>query len=182
MTKTHFDDIASLYTEKVWKDSAALNEMAPPFEPGESPGSPVNTSDPSDFKAFTQPQYKGATRGISERDDFQNILQGIIKRIGKVLLDEIEAGGGRVEDSRQEMNERAGRAIMKWITIGSTGKPLFQGSHAKHLGRNVVDALVKAGHLKEVDSARGRHKSGGGGGVGSKSQFSGDVSFGDAPI
>mgnify|MGYP003419722697 CR=1 FL=1 len=31
MKRSQFDDIASLYTEKVWKE-APLNEMAPPFE------------------------------------------------------------------------------------------------------------------------------------------------------
>lgn len=178
MKRSQFDDIASLYTEKVWKE-APLNEMAPPFEAGGSPGE-FSTSNRDDFKAFTQPQYKSATRGIAESPEFEQILKGIISSIGKALLSEIKGAGGRLPDSRQEMNERAGRAITSLIVSKGTQKPIFQGSHAKHLGRNVVDALIKAGHLKEVDSARGRHKSGGSAGKAPPSAA--NISFGDADL
>ena len=176
MKRSQFDDIASLYTEKVWKE-APLNEMAPPFEAGGSPGE-FSTSNRDDFKAFTQPQYKSATRGIADSPEFEMILKNIIRTVGKAILKEIEGSGGRVPDSRQEMNERAGAAIQRLILAG--GKPLFQGSHSKHLGRNVVDALIKAGHLKEVDSARGRHKSGGSAGKAPPSAA--NISFGDEDL
>lgn len=170
----YFNEIANLYTEGVLKSEKVLSESMPPFEMGDSPGGDIPPYQSDDYKAFTQPQYKSATRGLFTGADPAaegTLVKRIVEVVGKDIVAAIEGAGGRVADNRQEMNKRAGLIIMKRIL--ANGKPLFQGSHAQHLGRNVVEALIRAGRLKEIREGGGR------GGRSSSGVSPESISFGD---
>ena len=132
-----------------------LNEMMP-FVSGEGgfggdADDKYETGNADKFKAFGS-KYSGAG-GVSDREDFSEILQSIINSVGKDILAAIADEDGRIEDNKREAGKRAGEILFQ----KSGG--VFGKTHSQHLGRNVVDALLRADIIREVDSARG--KSGG---------------------
>lgn len=143
---TDIELISEAYRTKI------LNEAPPPFADGdESFGSSAEkkygVEDPdNNFKAFTK--YPSATKDIQNREDLPDVLKVIVNQIGKQIVQTIADEGGRIEDSKQEAGIRAGELIFQKY-------PFFRKSHTKHLGRNVIDALLRAGLIKEVDRGTG---------------------------
>ena len=87
---------------------------------------------------------------------FAEIMSNITDVVGAHLLQAIEDENGEIPDSKQEVAKRAAE-VVKNIKIGD--RPLFTPSHTVHIVRNIVDALVRSGTIKELP----RTRSGGGG-------------------
>lgn len=135
---------------------SVLNENVPPFELGGSYENPdpskYETGERGKFKAFQSEKYPKQTRGFSENPDYERLLTAIISRVGKEIVAAITDAEGRIEDTKQEAGQRAGEIINRTILV--KGQPLFQASHAQHLGRNIIDALERAGVIKELPRTR----------------------------
>jgi len=142
-----------------------LNEAVPPFELGSNYESPDESKYKAErgqanpkglFKAFNPETYKhdkGVVK-LASSSNFGVLLTAIINKVGKDIVAAISDEGGRIEDSKQEAAERAGAIIQKRIIDRATGSPMFSNSQSKHLGRNVVDALERAGVIKELTRTR----------------------------
>lgn len=149
--KTDLNIIAERYTSQV------LNEMMP-FAAGEHYGEPQKSEyklgDPDEWKAATK--YPKMTGDLGSNPEFEKIMSTITDAVGAHLLQAIEDENGEIPDSKQEVAKRASE-VVKNIKIGD--RPLFTPSHTVHIARNIVDALVRSGTIKELPRAR----SGGGG-------------------
>lgn len=144
--KTDFTVIAERYQQEI------LNEEMP-FQAGEYSSDPqrdeYKLDDPSEHKATHK--YPKMTSDIGSNPAFAEIMTTIIDTVGEQLLDAIEAEGGTIPDSKQESAQRVA-AILSTIKVGE--RPLFVRSHAVHVARNVVDALVRSGTIKELPRTR----------------------------
>ena len=144
--KTDLNIIAERYASQV------LNEMMP-FAAGEHFGDPkkdeYRTGDPEEWKAATK--YPKMTGDLGNNPEFEQIMSTITDAVGAHLLQAIEDENGEIPDSKQEVAKRASEVI-KNIKIG--GRPLFTPSHTVHIARNIVDALVRAGTIKELPRTR----------------------------
>lgn len=137
--------------------SQVLNEMMP-FAAGEHYGEPqkgeYKLDDPEEWKAATK--YPKMTGDLGSNPAFAEIMSNITDVVGAHLLQAIEDENGEIPDSKQEVAKRAAE-VVKNIKIGD--RPLFTPSHTVHIARNIVDALVRSGTIKELP----RTRSGGGG-------------------
>ena len=160
MKKKDLALISETYAKKV------LNENVPPFELGGSYENPdtskYQTGDRDEYKAFSSETYPKLTRGFDTNPDYERLLTAIINRVGKQIVAAITDADGRIEDSKVEAGARAGDIITRTVLV--KGKPLFPPSHAEHLGRNIIDALLRAEVIKELP----RTRRGGGSSVASK--------------
>lgn len=149
--KADLNIIAERYATQV------LNEMVP-FAAGEHYGEPqkgeYKLDDPEEWKAATK--YPKMTGDLGSNPNFAKIMSSITDAVGAHLLQAIEDENGVIPDSKQEVAKRAAE-VVKNIKVGN--KPLFTPSHTVHIARNIVDALVRSGTIKELP----RTRTGGGG-------------------
>jgi hypothetical protein len=149
--KADLNIIAERYASQV------LNEMVP-FAAGEHYGDPqkdeYKLDDREEWKAADK--YPKMTGDLGSNPAFAEIMSSITDAVGAHLLQAIEDENGEIPDSKQEVAKRASEVI-KSIKVG--GRPLFTPSHTVHVARNIVDALVRSGTIKELP----RTRSGGGG-------------------
>lgn len=145
--KADLNIIAERYASQV------LNEMMP-FAAGEHYGEPqkgeYKLDNPEEWKAATK--YPKMTGDLGSNPAFEEIMSGITDAVGAHLLQAIEDENGEIPDSKQEVAKRASEVI-KSIKVG--GRPLFTPSHTVHVARNIVDALVRSGTIKEIKAPRG---------------------------
>lgn len=158
--------------------------QAMPFEAGGGAGklgepeslATYQIGNPERFKAFVS--YCGAKcvgRMLGDfpkkYENWQSILEKIITKCGKKVLADIEASESKqVPDTRKQMQLRLGNYI---TTFALMGEKLFNKDISEHVGRNVLDALERAGVIVEVDRV---NKAGKQIGTRSKSVFSGPAS------
>jgi hypothetical protein len=144
--KTDLNIIAERYASQV------LNEMMP-FAAGEHYGDPqkdeYKLDDPEEWKAATK--YPKMTGDLGNNPEFSGIMSSITDAVGAHLLQAIEDENGEIPDSKQEVAKRAAEVI-KSIKVG--GRTLFTPSHTVHIARNIVDALVRSGTIKELPRTR----------------------------
>jgi hypothetical protein len=149
--KTDLNIIAERYASQV------INEMMP-FAAGEHYGDPqkdeYKLDDREEWKAADK--YPKMTGDLGNNPEFSGIMSSITDAVGAHLLQAIEDENGEIPDSKQEVAKRAAEVI-KSIKVG--GRTLFTPSHTVHVARNIVDALVRSGTIKELP----RTRSGGGG-------------------
>lgn len=144
--------ISELYNKNI--RGGVLNEMTPFVGDqygdfgSERAHKSYDSEDPDLFKAFVRPQYQSAMRRFADDPKHPLYIRQIVDFVGKEILAQIADEDGRIEDNKREVAERAGSIIGQ--------KFGFPKTHLKHLGRNVIDALIRAQIIKEVDSARGR--------------------------
>ena len=156
MRKSDMELLAEQYNTRILSE-APFGPSEPkmmPFEAGASAGSPqkgeYQTGNPAEWNAVGK--YPKMTKNLAENPAFEQIISSITDKVGEYMLQAIAGEDGRIEDSKQEAATRAAE-FLKTIKIGES--PLFTPSHTVHVARNVIDALIRSGTIKEVDRKRG---------------------------
>lgn len=165
MNKKERLSLQEAYTKVCENKKTLISEM--PFRPkpegglerltGETELDPekVSADHPEDWKALHK--YPKPTRDFQDLPDDKRIaaITKIVTAVAAEVAGQMKDGGGRVEDSRPEFQERLAGIIK------SAFAAQFAPNHAIHIARNVVDALERAGAIEEFDKAPKKSSSGG---------------------
>lgn len=164
MNKKERLSLQEAYSKVCENNKSVLTEM--PFRPKPEGGLEKLTGetdlDSGQLAADQPDSWKALHKYPKPTRDFQNLpdekrieaIARIVTTVATEVAEQMKAGGGRVEDSRPEFQERLAEIIK------SEFPTQFAPNHAIHIARNVVDALERTGAIEEFEKAPKKSPSG----------------------